>query len=288
MINQTARLLDICRQLIDPHATVAAVHSGHDGTVVLRAATRHGHVIIKRHRGPDRHRQEVYAYQQWTPALGNRVPRLLAVSDNPPAVILTTVDGAPLSELHLDRASEREAHRQAGELLHRLHHAAPPQSEPDMTAWLAQRGNAWLHLAEDILPAGQRANIRDHLRELARLGPIPAVPCHLDFTPRNLICTPAGKIRVIDFEHARYDLAARDLVRMSRHVWTQRPDLERAFLRGYGDLTGIDKEVIQHCEYLDGLTHAVRGNGRPPAKTAFSQVIGSVDVIVGPDHVERP
>ena len=262
-----ADLLGICRRLVAAAAAPVTVHAGHNGTVVLRATTRAGEVIVKRHRGPERHRQELHAYQRWTPALRGRAPRLLAVSDDPPAIVITALPGSPLATASLSATQEVKAHRQAGELLRVLHDSGPAQVEPDMTAWLAERGERWLALADGILPAARRAEIRAHLRELAQLGPIPAVPCHLDYTPRNLLATATGQVTVIDFEHARYDLAARDLVRLATRTWPGRPDLEDSFLEGYGCLSDHDREVIAHCSHLDALTAVVRttsGSGIRP------------------------
>jgi Ser/Thr protein kinase RdoA (MazF antagonist) len=84
----------------------------------------------------------------------------------------------------------------------------------------------------------------------------------VDFTPRNLLCDAQGGVSMIDFEHARYDLAARDLVRLSDRVWRGRPDLPDAFFTGYGLLSDFDCSVIEHCIYLDTLITAVRATGR--------------------------
>jgi Ser/Thr protein kinase RdoA (MazF antagonist) len=291
MNDPAAHLLAVCRRLIDPGARTRTLHAGHNGTVTLRAATTVvGEVIVKLHRGLDRHHQEVHAYQHWTPALGARAPRLLAISDDPPAIVVTALPGAPLADLGLTAEQEAEAHRQAGDILRRFHSAAPPRTEPDMTGWLAERGEHWLTLAEAILPTQRRAEIGAHLRALASLGPIPAVPCHLDYTPRNLLCaTPhmtrgqpfqdptamsgtastAGLIiAAVDFEHARPDLAARDLVRLATRTWPTRPDLKEAFTQSYGPLTDLDREIIEHCSRLDALTSAVRAASRSAVGSA--------------------
>nr|WP_255644632.1 phosphotransferase [Actinoplanes polyasparticus] len=276
-MNEVDVLLALCRRLVDPHAEPSTVHAGHNGTVALRAITAVGEVIIKLHRGPDRHRQEVYAYRYWAPALNDQAPRLLAISEQPLAIVISALPGRPLAETQLTSRSEVKAHRQAGELLYRLHNAAPPDTEKDIPGWLAERGEHWLALAKALLPAKRRAEIHAHLRALSTLGPIPAVPCHLDYTPRNLLCvTPspreqrprdqqhragtsgAPRICAIDFEHARYDLAARDLVRFATRTWHHRPDLQHAFLKGYGTLSDLDKQVIEHCSHLDSLTRTVR------------------------------
>jgi Ser/Thr protein kinase RdoA (MazF antagonist) len=293
MNDPVARLLGLCRRLVDPDAQPIGTHPGHNGTVALRASTAHGHVIIKTHRGIDRHRQEVYAYTHWTATLRDRAPRLLAVSDEPPAIVITALFGRPLAKTTLTPSQEAEAHRQAGELLHDLHSAAPPVEEPNMSQWLAERGERWLTHARHLLPHGRCAEIRAHLRALSRLDPIAAVPCHLDYTPRNLMCgitehslsppttqqrQPARvptriDVAAFDFEHARYDLAARDLVRLADRVWRHRPDLEDAFLRGYGPLTALDQEVIEHCTHLDSLTKAVRAAQRPATLETRSNAI---------------
>lgn len=255
-------LLQLCRRHFDPAAEPITAHSGHDQTSVLRAATRAGEVIVKIHRSPQRHDRERNAYQHWAPVLGERAPRLLAEIDDPPAVIVTALPGTPLAELTVPPQTERVIFGQAGALLAAWHHAGPPRETPDMTAWLADRGEQWLELAEPILPAAQRADIRAHLRALAGLGRLPAVPCHLDFTPRNLLYDAHSGLAVIDFEHARYDLAARDLVRLADRIWRNRPDLETAFLNSYGPLSELDQQVIDHCTHLDTLTAAVRATGR--------------------------
>jgi Ser/Thr protein kinase RdoA (MazF antagonist) len=272
MSTPTATLLAICRRLVDPGAQPVTVHAGHNNTLALRAATAEGEVIVKLHRGPDRHRQEIHAYTHWTAALHGRVPRLLAVSDDPPAIVITALPGRPLADTPLTPQWEAEAHRQAGALLLALHEAGQATDEPDMTGWLAERGEHWLAQARHLLPLARRTEIRAHLHALTTLAPVPAVPCHLDYTPRNLLCathnvpTPpatgavsaAVNVAAFDFEHARYDLAARDLVRLATRVWIDRPDLQEAFLQGYGPLSDLDRQVIQHCRHLDSLTRIVR------------------------------
>lgn len=262
MTDPAEALLTICRRLLDTDAQPVAVHQGHNGTIVLRAATATGQVIVKLHRGLDRHRQELHAYRHWTPALRGRTPRLLASTENPPAIIITSLRGRTLAEAGLHPQREIEAHRQAGELLRQLHAAAPSRTQPDMTAWLAERGEYWLALGRAIIPAHRQIEIRAHLTALSNLGPIPAVPCHLDYTPRNLLAEPSGRLAVIDFEHARYDLAARDLVRLATRIWPTRPDLKEAFLLGHRPLSALDIQVIEHCAHLDYLTSLVKRMNR--------------------------
>jgi len=266
-------LLDLCRRLVDPSAEPVAEHAGHNGTRVLRAVTRRGEVIVKVHRSDERHEQELHAYRTWVGKLGDLAPTLVAESDDPPAIVVTALPGRNLADLELDPDAERDTYRQAGALLRTMHQAGPPREQPDMTNWLADRGEQWLSLAHDLLPADHLASIRSHLRALRDLGPIPAVPCHLDFTPRNLVLGPDCAVRLIDYEHARYDLAARDLVRLATRVWQQRRDLRDAFLSTYGELNALDIEVIGHASYLDQLTAIVSASGKSPTSQNRSCVV---------------
>ncbi|BEL05814.1 hypothetical protein Q0Z83_040050 [Actinoplanes sichuanensis] len=84
------------------------------------------------------------------------------------------------------------------------------------------------------------------------------MPCHLDFTVRNLIAQPNGDLAIIDFEHSRRDPATRDLVRLATRTWPPRPDLEEAFLYGYGPLSDLDRQIIEHSAHLDALTAIAR------------------------------
>nr|MDT0664776.1 aminoglycoside phosphotransferase family protein [Micromonospora sp. DSM 115978] len=225
-MNTCDELLDLCRRHLDPDASPLRLHPGHAGTAVLRARTAsHGDVVVKTHRDRRRHEQETHAYRTWAIALGNRAPTLLTAVDHPPSIIVTAASGGPLSERSLDRAAEHDAHRRAGEVLRLLHTSGPPRTDPDWTAWLAQRADYWLHQVGSRVTTRQRADLRAHMRALQDLAPIPTVPCHLDYTPRNLIHADDGHLCAIDFEHSRHDLAARDLVRFATRVWPHRPDL---------------------------------------------------------------
>ncbi|MGC4819106.1 phosphotransferase enzyme family protein [Micromonospora sp. DT63] len=247
--------LALCQRLLDTDAKPVSWHPGHAGTRALRASTTaQGEVIVKTHRSPERHTQEVQAYRTWVPALGDRAPRLLATTDDPPAIVITAVPGIPLSQRRLDPGAEQDAYRQAGQLLRTLHAAGPPRLEPDWTAWLADRAEYWIHVAEDRITPSYRNEVRAHMRALRELAPLSTVPCHLDFMPRNMIYGDDGIVRLIDFEHSRYDLAPRDLVRLATRIWPLRPDLRESLLNTYGPLTAANENVMQHCAHLDALT----------------------------------
>ncbi|MFF4937278.1 aminoglycoside phosphotransferase family protein [Micromonospora sp. NPDC000729] len=251
--------LALCRRLLDADAKPVTSHPGHAGTRVFRASTAaHGDVVVKIHRSLERHHQEVRAYRTWIPALGDKAPRLLATTDDPPAIVITAVAGVPLTQRQLNPTAEQEAHRKAGQLLRTLHAAGPPRLEPDWTSWLTERAEYWIHQAGDRIAAARRAEVRAHMGALRDLAPLAALPCHLDFMPRNMIYGDDGAVRLIDFEHSRYDLPARDLVRLATRVWLHRPDLRASFLDAYGQLSAVDNAVLKHCTHFDFLTSLAR------------------------------
>jgi Ser/Thr protein kinase RdoA (MazF antagonist) len=59
------------------------------------------------------------------------------------------------------------------------------------------------------------------------------VPTHGDWQPRNWLWDD-GVVRVIDLGRADLRPAASDLVRLAAQQWRGRPELEEAFLEGYG------------------------------------------------------
>jgi Ser/Thr protein kinase RdoA (MazF antagonist) len=246
--------------------TITGWHQGHHGVPIMRAVTtNHGEVIVKVHRNPQRHNQEIHAYRNWTAALGDLAPRLIAECPTPPAIAITAVVGLPLSQQTLTPQQERDVYAQAGQLLRRLHAAAPNKRDPSFCTFLAARGEHWLAQAGTRLTPGHRTEIRAKLRKLACLPTITLMPCHLDFMPRNLIRARGGTVRLIDFEHARYDLPTRDLVRLSTRVFPARPDLRDAFLNGYGPLTNLDEQIIDCCAGIDQASLAAQGTGSSPA-----------------------
>ncbi|WP_019902022.1 aminoglycoside phosphotransferase family protein [Salinispora arenicola] len=253
----------VARQLLGEKIIEVACHSGHADTQLLRVqSASHGEVIIKLHRDRQRHEQEVRAYREWVPSLGDRAPRLVAVSDNPPGIVITAVPGGRLSDWRLTPEQERDAYRQAGQLLTQLHNVAAPREDPTWVGWLADRGRYWLDRAEHLLSAGERAAAEKQLAALERLPATTLVPCHLDFMPYNLVRGDDGIVRAIDFEHARYDLATRDLVRLATRIWPGRPDLAEAFLSEHGSLTLLDLAVIEHCTVIDRLSALAKAGGR--------------------------
>ncbi|MGH3155505.1 MAG: phosphotransferase enzyme family protein [Streptosporangiaceae bacterium] len=226
------------------------------GNAVVRVRDARGQeFVVKQHGSRAKHDREVHAYQRWTAALGSSSPRIIAADSTAMAIVITALPGEPCSEEYTTAA-----HHQAGALLRRLHDAEPPRDLPWFPGWLDDRVRHWTSQADNLLSAEDHAIIDGHLSALARVGVPRGVPCHLDFQPRNWLLDTSGNLALIDFEHARTDLPARDFVRLRFRVWASRPDLREAFFVGYGRrLTDAEDEVVWHLGALDALTALARG-----------------------------
>lgn len=216
--------------------------------------------FLKSHRQHKKFQQELYAYRNWCPALTGRVPQLLAVREEAPhALLLSALPGTPLENQQLERASEEDAHHQAGQLLARLHNQ--PISEdalPTPDEAYAKRLAAWKPRAQGIVEEEATAWVSEHLQEaLPLLRQLRRVPCHRDYTPRNWLWHES-QLSLIDFEHSRPDLWFLDIERLWRDQWLKRPNLREAFLSGYGrELTQDEEALLERLAALGALTTIV-------------------------------
>lgn len=224
---------------------------------VARVRTRHGReYVVKQHPSQTKHHREVHAYRHWTAALGSAAPELIAADPRTRTIITTALPGQP--SVGTPTAA---AHRRAGTLLRRFHTAEPPRHLPDYRTWLQDRSEYWLGQARPFLRGPDLGIATAHLAALLEAPAPDGVPCHLDFQGRNWLHDQAGNLHLIDFEHARTDHPLRDLVRLRFRVWPAHPDLQEAFLTGYGqDLTADDNQTLHHLGALDALTAIARGH----------------------------
>ena len=227
------------------------------GPAVVRISARSGdEYVVKKHADRDKHDHEVHAYRHWTPALGSSAPQLVAADAQALTIVTTALNGRPYPG-----SLTAAAHHHAGAILRRFHDAEPPRTLPGYRDWLQDRAAYWTGRARPFINAADLGNASAHLAALQQATAPDGVPCHLDFQPRNCLLGPAADLYLVDFEHARTDIALRDLVRLRFRVWPGHPDLKDAFLNGYGrDLTGSDTETLQHLGALDALTAIARGH----------------------------
>jgi Ser/Thr protein kinase RdoA (MazF antagonist) len=236
-------------------------------STVLRMRDASGIIwFVKRHSERARYRAELTAYRQWVPALRDRAPRLRAFDDSLQAMILSAVPGeaaswpaAEVSGPAADRSAEREVQREAGKILRSLHTAQPALAWPDFAAVKIEQFDRLKLAAAGLLGRRELDQVRAQVAALADIPAAPPkVPCHHDFTPRNWL-VQNGVLHIIDFEWSGLDAPVADLARLHLGVWAGRPDLQDAFLGGYGqELSPADHEVLHACATLTAVWLLVR------------------------------
>jgi tRNA A-37 threonylcarbamoyl transferase component Bud32 len=247
MLPSNDAVLDFCRAQIGPVNLTADRSWAHGVNLVLELADPHGDSwIVKamaRHSGYERERE---ALQRWAPALGDRAPvlafhdddlRLLAFRCLPGQI----ADGTPY-ELDPD------VHRQAGELIRRLHDSEAPHSGADLRATLLGKVRRWVDRANagGYLAATDAADVAFVEGIIGALGEtiVDVVPTHGDNQPRNWLIDDGGVVRLIDFGLAGLEWWGHDLNRLRAQQWQARPDLRDAFYAGYGRRVTRDEESL--------------------------------------------
>ena len=199
----------------------AVLRVRHDGGIVVVKAVRQDNSVIAR---------EVDAHQQWLQpwTSAGRAPALLH-ADRGARVVVTRwlpghlVQGTPA-------ATDPDVHRQAGRLLAQLHQQ-PGVDDDGFEAAANAKTLAWL-ASDHAIPCATAEQVAAEVAGWPD-GPTALVPTHGDFSPRNWV-VDHGVVGVIDFGRAALRPAESDLVRLVQRDWVGRPELEEAFLQGYG------------------------------------------------------
>lgn len=248
---------------LGPTGPWVRLDAGRGSTAVFGLTAAEGHAyVIKQFRSVRGFAQERRALQNWfgeSQAVGGaRVPKLIADAPKLAALILERVPGAAPDP---DAEHAIVVHRAAGRFLAALHQLELDPADPvPLAEALAQRTRAWLGRA--TLEPGEG-------RIVAELGPRPElfagarrVACHRDFAPRNWLWD-GETLAVVDFEHARPDLALVDLAKLCVGTWSRRPDCAAAFFAGYGRrLTEREREQLRALVVLHGLASLAWGHER--------------------------
>jgi len=245
-----------------------ASHSSRVWRLTLPAGTGYYLKISPR---PLAYERETLALRHAAPALGTgRAPSLRASDARYLALLLTAVPGHPVARQTLTPTEEARAHRQAGTLLARLHHAGDLSTARRKEAVQALRSvadGAGNHLREATLTTPERTLVRGLTARLRTLPPLPLAFVHGDAREDNLLWSPAHRqAGWIGFGRSRFATAVQDFVPLACTTWTDRPDLRAAFLQGYGrDLTPEEKQALACLAALDAVTCLSHGD---PTRTA--------------------
>jgi aminoglycoside phosphotransferase (APT) family kinase protein len=173
--------------------------------------------------------REIWAHTQIVPPLADAslAPRLLHAEPRLRLVATTFLPGLLVEGTPAEHRPD--VYRRAGTVLALLH-AQGRRPGDDHERCADARALDWLEREHCIAD-----ELVDRLRaELAQPVPSrPVVPTHGDWQPRNWLVDD-GRLAVIDFGRADWRPAATDLGRLHAQQFRGRPDLEQAFLDGYG------------------------------------------------------
>lgn len=210
---------------------VADLSWGVVDTKVLKVRTATGQVIIKA-AGPSNHHlgREVAAHNAYTRPLAGlgRAARLLHSDPDANILVVENLEGVLVEGTPAEQVPETYA--QAGELL-KVVHSQERRCDDTCEARATAKAFAWLDRDHRVDPSIE-LEARSRLAEY-RPAPITVVPTHGDWQPRNWLIRN-GELRIIDFGRFDFRPAATDLCRLAVQQWRGRPELEKAFLEGYG------------------------------------------------------
>jgi thiamine kinase-like enzyme len=216
-----------------PGATVIADHSwGLVGTTVLELVNDGAHYIAKAGDEKDHHvAREVHAHRHWLGpwTSGGRAPQLVQADEEAKLLVTRYLPGR-LVEGSTDEWNP-DVYRQAGDLLARLHGQLSVE-DPEFEERANANALRWLAGPHRIA-----ASTAARLRETIEGWPTPVsvlVPTHGDWQPRNWL-VDHDTVSVIDFGRAALRPAITDFARLAAQQFRTLPELESAFLAGYGE-----------------------------------------------------
>jgi Ser/Thr protein kinase RdoA (MazF antagonist) len=258
-VEKEQRLEDLLK-LVEPllgSCRVIADHTGpewREATVAEVIDSADVRWFVKRHRGGERYRRELTAYQRWVLALGDRAPRLRAYDDTKWLLVLSAVPGAQPKHW-----SDLELLAQGGRVLRAFHDAEDLGVWEDLVGDKQAELDYWSRRGAGLIEPRVIDFVRRQLDNLRAL-PAPArVPCHGDFSPRNWLVAD-GELNLIDFGEAGPDVWVSDLGRLI-FGWRLPSDGLAVFLEGYGCQPDSDELAMLRATYTAAVVrHIVWGH----------------------------
>lgn len=200
-------------------------------TTVLEMTHAGSRFIVKAGGHSDHHiEREIHAHLQWLYPWTSRGRAPMLVHGDPAARLLVTRYLPGELVLGSDYADIPSTYRQAGGLLALLHDQTAV-TDDDYETRENDKALAWLSGPHRIAPTTVK-RLRAEIAE----WPTPEstlVPTHGDWQPRNWLVHDEA-VSVIDFGRAAMRPALTDFARLAVQDFRRDPELEAAFLDGYG------------------------------------------------------
>ncbi len=185
----------------------------HGQSRVARVRTGAGDVVVKWERSARNVEREVEALRRYVPALGADAGQLLAADVDAHVLVMTHVPGTG-GLTGADACSRRSL------------------------------GPKKVAAHSGLVDASDLVRLRAVAAPVAHVRSVRLVPAHRDYGPRNWLVDAAGHVRVIDFAHCEPSPWAVDLQKLTMREWRGRPDLEAAFLEGYGRVPDDEDRLV--------------------------------------------
>lgn len=223
------------RALLDQWLPGASVERDHGwglvATIVLEVTRAGSRFIVKAGGDSDHHiERELHAHRNWLGPWTSRGRAPMLEQGDAEAKLLVTRHLPGQLVLGSEHADALSTYRQAGELL-ALFHGQSVVADDSYERRENEKSLALLGGAHRIAPATV-----ERLRAVIAGWPTPTaslVPTHGDWQPRNWLIHE-GVVSVIDFGRAALRPAMTDLARLAVQDFRRDPNLETAFLDGYG------------------------------------------------------
>lgn len=215
----------------------------HDRSLVLELVDADGeHWFLKHPRDTERFEREATAYRTTLHMFGDRVPRVIGMSETYRCILLAAAPGRLARGTAHGR--DPDVHRQAGMVLAWLHRSDWPEPSPEHGGHLARQRASVLEKSKRLLDGPDYRFVRRATAVLTKPAEPLTVPCHRDFWPRNWVVDSSGFVRVIDFGKCERDLAVRDFLLLTTgREWQAHPELRTAFFEGYGRTLDAHEEA---------------------------------------------
>ncbi|MDQ1033193.1 hypothetical protein QF035_010775 [Streptomyces umbrinus] len=258
-------LLGWAQSVVGPVHLPRDVSHDRGNSLVWRLSCASGAVFAKVAPSPQAFARDTRALREVAPGMElGTAPLLLAADPLQLALLLSPVSGRMVKALSLTPSEQRTLHWQAGRWLRSFHGGAcelSPQDRADAAAEVARAaagGEKHLGRARGLIDSKARRTVRWHAAALGRLGPLPAGYIHGDFREHNWLLDAGPAARVfgaVDLERARPHAAVADLVPLACGSWVGCPDLQEAFVDGYGrGLTAQEQWALRCLSVLDAAS----------------------------------
>jgi len=247
--------LSITRSLVGEFQVINEYRKESVRTGVFEIQTNSQNLFVKIHNRLSRWNPEVFAYENWIPALKTFAPNLIyAFNDGTEFGIITSpVQGKTINEFHItDEKTLEKAYYKAGELLRVLHdnfegtYFGIPSRDGtpfDKNAKTSSVDFITSSLENTLKQGYDKGLLSDNDKKLVEwsinncdvFSESKPVPTNWDYSPQNWMVDSNGDFTgIIDFENMLWGIDVSSFGVVIERYTYDRPNLRQAIFEGYG------------------------------------------------------